>query len=87
MTAMPATEPLPFASTITFDERRAGFVAIGTSTPPYVAIVRAIDPQRTAVKTMSPTRAISYAIVDRDTLQRLDVCSTLAELLQRYPNN
>lgn len=82
---VPAIAPLPYASTITPQERRAGFVVVQISLPPYHAIVLCVDNQRMAVKVTSPTGGVSYAIVDRDSLKPLDACVTLGELLTKYP--
>lgn len=80
-----ASPSLPFAATITPQERRAGFVAIPISIPPFHAVVATIDNRRLAVKVATAANAISYAIVDRDNLKPLDAVATLAELRAKYP--
>lgn len=82
---VPATAPLPYAAMITPQERRAGFVAIQISIPPFHAVVATIDNRRMAVKVATAADAISYAIVDRDSLKPLDAVATLAELRTKYP--
>lgn len=80
-----ASPSLPFAATITPQERRAGFVVVPIDVAPWHAVVCCVDNQRMAIKVTSATGAISYAICDRDSLKPLDACMTLGELLTKYP--
>lgn len=84
MITVPVLAPLPYAPTITPQERRAGFVVVPIDVAPWHAIVCTLDNRRWAIKVTSPT-GVSYAICDRDSLRVLDSVATLEQLLHRYP--